>query len=45
MEGTRVTVESFIAWKAKFDAERAKKLKLSALGQESVVTRRITGSA
>ncbi|GAV04478.1 hypothetical protein RvY_14748 [Ramazzottius varieornatus] len=41
MEGTRVTVESFIAWKAKFDAERLKKANKPVLAD--VTQKRLTG--
>jgi len=40
MEGTRVSVESFIAWKIKFDAERAKKTKTVI---DTSTTKRLTG--
>lgn len=42
MEGTRVTVESFIAWKTKFDAERMKKANKPV---EVLGPRRLTGTA
>ncbi|XP_055343674.1 RWD domain-containing protein 1-like [Paramacrobiotus metropolitanus] len=39
IEGTRVNVESFIVWKAKFDAERTKKTKTP----ETTAVKRLTG--
>lgn len=40
-EGTRVTVESFIKWKVKFDAERAELMKVTKV--EDNETKKLTG--
>lgn len=41
IEGTRVTVESFLAWKAKFDAEMRSKKKQKVV--EDTAQKRLTG--
>ena len=38
LEGTKVTIESFLAWKANFDAERLSKLKVVDVSEK-----RLTG--
>ena len=38
LEGTKVTIESFLAWKANFDAERLSKKKIVDVGEK-----RLTG--
>ena len=41
-EGTRVTVETFLAWKAKFDSELAELQRQK--GKEDVTNKKLTGA-
>ncbi|KAK3089850.1 hypothetical protein FSP39_007064 [Pinctada imbricata] len=40
-EGTKVTVETFLAWKTKFDAEMMEMKKIQA--QQNIVSKKLTG--
>ena len=43
LEGTKVTIESFLAWKAKFDEEQIASKKIKELALESSGEQRLTG--